>query len=279
MSWEAKILHRDDFNLSILFKNVPLHILSSIRRAIIQEVPTIAIDTLYILENNSVLHDEILAHRLGMVPFKSEKALEKYKPPEECTEGIDREKCYSRLYLEVRNNDKDELPVYSGDLRSEDPDIEPVSPRIPLVVLGKGQSVVLEAEVRLGRGKEHIKWSPVTISVLTSVPKLTRIKDEKISEDCRKCIEHFDKSILDQLDKKVEIEIYNLKPTGLLRYCVEKKCGETLKLTYSDKKRILTIESTGSMDPIKIVYEAIKELSKKIEKIDTELDKAIVGER
>ncbi|MGA2665164.1 MAG: DNA-directed RNA polymerase subunit alpha, partial [Nitrososphaerales archaeon] len=56
--------------------------------------------------------------------------------------------------------------VLSSDLVSEDSEIRPVSPNIPIVKLAAGQSVKLEAYARLGRAKEHAKWQPATTSVL-----------------------------------------------------------------------------------------------------------------
>ena len=125
-----------------------------------------AIDDVVVLENSSVLYDEILAHRLGMVPIKTD--LERYVLPEKCDCGspLGCNKCRVLFVLEATGKEKVST-VYSGDLVSEDREIRPVSESIPIVKLAHGQTVKLEAYARLGRGKEHAKWQPCTVAVLT----------------------------------------------------------------------------------------------------------------
>ena len=139
---------------------------NAVRRFCLAEVPSMAIDDVVILENSSVLYDEILAHRLGMVPIKTD--LERYILPEKCDCGspLGCHKCRVLFVLDAKGREKVST-VNSGDLVSEDREIRPVSESIPLVKLAVGQSVKLEAYARLGRGKEHAKWQPATVSVLT----------------------------------------------------------------------------------------------------------------
>ncbi len=267
---KAKVLARDGNTVKILFEGAPLELLSAIRRTVMEEVPTMAIDSVLILENNSVLHDEVLAHRLGLIPLTSEKALEKYSPPEICAECTSCEDCYTRLYLEVSNETDDPRTVYSGDFRSEDPDVKPVYPNIPLVVLAKGQRITLEAEARLGRGKEHIKWSPVSIATLVSVPlvkyDLTRVSQEE-TKKCIRCVENFDKKLAERMERerKGEVELIDFDNTSILRYCEERDCRGALRIVYLEDKRILTIESVGSLPVEKILDEAVKSIKNKLD--------------
>jgi DNA-directed RNA polymerase subunit D len=268
-----RVLEKKDSEISILFEDAPLPILSGLRRIAMEEVPTMAIDSVLILENNSVLHDEVLAHRMALVPLTSEKALEKYRPPEECIECTNCENCYTRLYLEASNNEEEWKIVYSGEMRSEDPDVKPVYDNIPLVMLGKDQRIVLEAEARLGRGKEHIKYSPVSISTLLAVPKIifdtTQASDEDLSE-CLSCIENYSKKLVELIREKGkgETEFLEKRNTSLLKYCEEKKCKDILKLLYLPNKRVLTIESTGSLKPETIILYSFKILKEKLARIE-----------
>ena len=271
----VEVIERKGLKLKILFRDAPPHVLAAIRRAAIEYVPTMAVDYLLILENDSVLHDEVLAHRIGLIPLTSDKALEKYKLPEECSEE-EQEKCAARLYLEARNEDSDEMIVYSEHLKPEDPDVKPVYDKIPIVVLGRGQSVVAEVIARLGRGREHIKWSPVSVSVLLNVPQvefdLTKATKEEVSQ-CLECIKSYSSELADEIKrrKKGSIKILNFRNTSLLRYCEERACREIVKINYLDNERILYIESSGSLKPENIVKLAFKELVKKLDKLESKI--------
>ncbi len=163
---KVKVLEDSGNSVTLQLEGIDRSYANAVRRFCLSEVPSMAIDDVVILENSSVLYDEILAHRLGMVPIKTD--LERYILPEKCDCGspLGCRKCRVLFVLDAKGKDKVST-VNSGDLVSEDRDIRPVSETIPLVKLAAGQSVKLEAYARLGRGKEHAKWQPSTVSVLT----------------------------------------------------------------------------------------------------------------
>ena len=167
---EVKVLQDSGNAVSLQLEGIDRSYANAVRRFCIAEVPSMAIDDVVILENSSVLYDEILAHRLGMVPIKTD--LERYNLPDECDCGnpLGCHKCRVLFVLDAKGKDK-VTTVTSGDLVSEDREIRPVSESIPLVKLATGQSVKLEAYARLGRGKEHAKWQPCTVATLTDGKK------------------------------------------------------------------------------------------------------------
>jgi len=162
----VKMLEETVNSVTLQLEGIDRSYANAVRRFCIAEVPAMAIDDVVILENSSVLYDEILAHRLGMIPIKTH--LEKYNLPEECDCGnpLGCHKCRVLFVLDAKGKDRIST-VYSGDLVSEDREVRPVSESIPLVKLAQGQSVKLEAYARLGKGKEHAKWQPSTVAVLT----------------------------------------------------------------------------------------------------------------
>jgi DNA-directed RNA polymerase subunit D len=162
----AKVLEETPNSVSVQLEGIDRSYANAVRRFCISEVPSMAIDDVVILENSSVLYDEILAHRLGMLPIKTD--LERYNLPEECDCGnpLGCHKCRVLFVLDAKGRDKVST-VYSGDLVSEDREVRPVSETVPIVKLAQGQSVKLEAYARLGKGKEHAKWQPCTVAVLT----------------------------------------------------------------------------------------------------------------
>lgn len=141
---------------------------NALRRTMISEVPCMAIEDVFIFANTSIMHDEILAHRLGLIPLKTD--LDRYVLPERCSCGSELgcDKCRAVLTLDVSAED-DVRTVYSGDLIPEDPEIRPVSPGIPILKLAPGQRVKLEAYARLGLGKAHAKWQPVSCCIYQQV--------------------------------------------------------------------------------------------------------------
>ncbi|MDG7022447.1 MAG: DNA-directed RNA polymerase subunit D, partial [Nitrososphaerota archaeon] len=162
---KVKVLQESDDEISLQLEGVDRSYANAVRRFCISEVPSMAIDDIVILENSSVLYDEILAHRLGMVPLRTD--LERYVLPDRCDCGnpLGCQKCRVLLVLDATAKERPRT-VVSGDLVSEDREVCPVNPNIPIVKLAVGQSVKLEAYARLGRGKEHAKWQPATASIL-----------------------------------------------------------------------------------------------------------------
>lgn len=74
---QIKILHKDKYTIKFELQNTDLTVANALRRIIIAEVPTLAIDKVEIYDNTSALHDEYIAHRCGLIPILSDK-VDKY---------------------------------------------------------------------------------------------------------------------------------------------------------------------------------------------------------
>jgi len=268
---EVNVIERDDKHVKLLLKNVPLAVVNAIRRAALEEVPTMAIDYVIFRTNTTVLHDEVIAHRLAMIPLNSEEALRKYRAPEECSDGEEalyKEGCYATLYLEAETGDNEVKTIYSKDLKPiDDPYVKPVYDNIPIIVMGPNQRIALEAKARLGRGKEHIKWSPATISVSTYVPKI--IIDRKRCTNCGECTKVCPKGALKIEKGKL---IANEKLCILCRQCIKVCPYDALSLEWYNDMYYLVIESSGALKPETIVVESVKEVIKKIDELLSKLE-------
>ena len=161
----VNILERADEKIVIKFKNVPRQYINAIRRTSISEVPTLAIDDVVILENSSVMHDEAIAHRLGLIPLLTN--LDRFVMPHECDckSTLGCSKCRVLLVLDSEANEKTKV-VMSGELVSEDELIKPVSKDIPIITLAPGQKLKFEAYARLGIGRDHAKWQPTSAAIV-----------------------------------------------------------------------------------------------------------------
>ena len=73
--------------LSILLKDTDEVFANAIRRLILEEVPTLAVEDLEIKENNSALYDEFIGLRLGLIPLKTD--LKSYNLKEKCKCDMD----------------------------------------------------------------------------------------------------------------------------------------------------------------------------------------------
>lgn len=159
------VVERDGNRMSVSMGGVPLQYANAIRRICLNGVPVFAVDTVDIMENTSVLADEGLAHRLGLVPLRTD--LERYAEPSKCSCGSSEgcSNCRVRFILDSGSSDQTRT-VVSGEIKSEDPDIVPISSGVPIIDLAPGQKVKLEAYARLGRGSDHAKWNSANVATL-----------------------------------------------------------------------------------------------------------------
>ena len=195
------VISKDSEKIAIKLKGVPLQYANALRRVCLNGVPVFAIDTVDIIENTSVLPDEGLAHRLGLIPLKTD--LKRFNEPSRCDCQSESGCSNCRVLLVLDSGKSEETrTVLSNELSSEDETVKPVSEKIPIIQLAPGQKIKLECYARLGRGTEHAKWNSSNISTLTDTDK--------------------------------------------------------------DDEKILTVESTGALNPEKIVLEGVKEVSRRV---------------
>jgi len=156
--------------MSVKLKGIPLQYANALRRICLNGVPVFAIDTVDIIENTSVLVDEALAHRLALIPIKTDTT--RFVEPSKCDCKSDTgcSNCRVMLVLDTEEAETTRL-VLSNELTSEDEDVKPTSDKIPIVELAPAQKIKVEAYARLGRGIEHAKWNSSNISVLTDTDK------------------------------------------------------------------------------------------------------------
>ena len=170
-----EVVKKDSQKISVKLKGVPIQYANALRRICLNGVPIFAIDTVDIIENSSVLPDEGLAHRLGLIPITTD--LSRFNEPSKCDCNSESgcSNCKVMLVLDTGESDVTRN-VFSNELSSEDDSIKPISDKISIVQLAPGQRVKIECYARLGRGTDHAKWNSANISTLIETDK----KDESI---------------------------------------------------------------------------------------------------
>jgi DNA-directed RNA polymerase subunit D len=267
---EIQILEKTDEFMRFIVRGVNVPFVNALRRIMLTEVPTMAIDEIVILENSSILNDEILAHRMGLIPLKTD--LDSYNLPEECKCGSDLgcNLCRANLTLEAEAEDKT-LTVYSGDLKPENPDIAPVSDKIPIVKLAPEQRVNLETYARLGKGKKHAKWQPVSMCIYMYLPEV-KIDSERC-DACGKCVKVCPEEIFVETAEGIKTQ-KEIECT-LCMDCVD-ACPQdppAVEISWDEKAFIFKIESTGALPAERIVVEAVKILDNKVKDFSDQLKK------
>ncbi|MGB9959581.1 MAG: DNA-directed RNA polymerase subunit D [Candidatus Bathyarchaeales archaeon] len=259
---EIKVLEKDDKDMRLLIRGVDTPFVNALRRNVLAEVPCMAIDEVVIIENSSVLHDEIIAHRLGLIPLKTD--LDSYNLPEECPCQSEFGCNLCRVILTLDQEAKEgTITVYSGELISENPNIVPVSDKIPIIKLTKGQKLKLEAYARLGKGKKHAKWQPVSTSAYKYLPQVKI--DAARCDACGKCVEICPRKVLEKTEGKIEVR--DLLACTLCQDCTDvcPKEPPAIDIGWEKNAFIFSLESTGALPPERIMIEAVKILDKELE--------------
>ncbi|MFB6308878.1 MAG: DNA-directed RNA polymerase subunit D [Haloarculaceae archaeon] len=138
--YEVEFVERDEREARFLVRGITPAFANGIRRAMIADVPTFSIDTVRVVENTSVMFDEQIGLRLGLVPLTT--PVDEFEIGDEVTLSID-----------VEGPDT----AYSGDIVSSDAMVQPADTNIPIIDLKEGQRLEVEADAVLDRGREHAK--------------------------------------------------------------------------------------------------------------------------
>ena len=255
---EINLIEKNENKIVFVLKDTDHTFANTIRRVMISETPVLAIDEVNFYKNNSALYDEIIAHRLGLVPLKTD--LKTYNLKEECScKGEGCPKCQLNFTL----NCTGPCTVYTKDLKSQDPKIKPVYDNMPIVKLLKDQQLEFEAVAKLGKGKEHVKFSPGLI-FFRNYPEIT-IKKEA---NAAKCIKSCPKDLFEVKDKKLIIK--DITKCDLCEACSE-ACPDSIEINGSTKNFIFEIESWGQLTPKEILEESLNVLDEKLDEFSKKI--------
>ncbi|XP_061825607.2 DNA-directed RNA polymerases I and III subunit RPAC1 [Nerophis lumbriciformis] len=274
-------------------------IANAFRRILIAEVPTMAIEKVFIYNNTSIVQDEVLAQRLGLIPIKADPCLFEYRSTDEDSAKEEESEIDTiKLHLKIRcsrnprtskdSSDPRELyenhVVYSRDIKwvpignqadvFADSNIGPVHDDILIALLRPGQELDIIMHCVKGIGKDHAKFSPVATASYRLLPEITLL-DRVVGEKAERLKQCFSQGVIELEDihgEKVAKVVNSRSDTCSREVLRHDDLKDLVKLGRVRDHFIFSVESTGILPPNLLVTEAIKVLMAKCQRFLSEMD-------
>ncbi|MBI5228484.1 DNA-directed RNA polymerase subunit D [Candidatus Micrarchaeota archaeon] len=244
---KVKILKKSDEKLVLHVKETSSAFVNALRRKVISELPCFAIDEVDFIQNNSPMYNEYLANRIGLIPLTLEETSVK--------------NAVIKFSLDVEGPGI----VCSRDLKSTDEKIKVYNENIPIIKLGGGQTLKLEATAIVGTGKKHAKFQ-CALASYNYYPEI-RIKG------CKKCEDAILKACPRNLITKEgsELVVKNIEQCNLCGACVEACEHEGVKVRGKDDEFIFFVESYNNVPAYEHLRKAIEILKEQTASLVKEL--------
>ncbi len=275
---DIEILEMAERKAKFILKNSSPAMANALRRTLLSDIPKMAIDTVEFhlgsimegdkeYESVTPLFDEIIAHRLGMVPVPTD--LERFVPKSECAcGGTGCPSCEIMYSL----NKIGPCTVLSGDLEPlGDPSLKVKDEFIPIVELTDGQAVLIYAHAVMGTAAKHVKWQVANGVGYKYRPHVTVDEKEASRDDVVECAKLCPKKVFDVVDGKLVVarEI----DCSLCKTClkhVERKGG--INVDCDDTEFVFKFETDGSLTAEQALNEALKVLSAEADDFKSQIE-------
>lgn len=286
---EFEILELTDKKGRLIISDVSPAVVNALRRTLISDVPKMAIENVEFhlgpirdehgkeYESATPLFDEIIAHRLGMVPIPTDLDLFGYK--NECVcKGEGCPNCTIMYSLNKRGpseqDEKDNVTVYSDELQLVIQKLEGVSEKryserflikekIPIVKLNKSQAILLYATAELGKGNRNAKWQSANAVGYQYYP-IINIDDKKCDLG-GSCVTNCPRDVLAVKNNK--IEIVDLDSCSLCKVCEEGCSMNAIEIDGDSSKFIFQFETDGSLTAKEAFIQALRIMEDEFEKL------------
>ena len=257
---KIKILEKTDNEIKFLLEDSNPQFANSLRRIMIIEIPVLAIGSVDFSMNDSVLYNEVIAHRLGLIPLVFN--LKDFHFKEEHEDG----KTCSMCEVVFAINKKGPGMIYSKDMKSSNPDVKPLYDNIPIVELFDDQKLKLEASASLGLVLNHARYQAVNAFYrYYPIAKLNGKMNnpEEVIKSCPK----------DAL--KIDGNKVSVNPDcDICRECVKVANPEgVLEITGDNTKFIFNVETISGLKPEEIILKAADILKEKVKDFSKEVGK------
>jgi DNA-directed RNA polymerase subunit D len=251
---KVKTVELKDNKGVLKIEDTDLYFVNSLRRVMLAELPKLAIDDVIIYDNTSPLFDEIIAHRLCLIPIPTDLKILTFRS--ECTcSGKGCPTCTVRYTLSKEG----EGVVYSGDLQPEHPSFAITETKIPIVELTKEQRVILEVEAVLGRGRDHAKWQTVIAPRYRFDVALSF--DKKRLDDVKEFVNRLPEGLLEFRGDKLDLK--DTSRLAVLETYLHREEEPLITITKDPTRMTFSFETDGSMSAKDALLESADILSKK----------------
>jgi len=275
-----EILELKEDSITFILSKTDLSIANALRRIMISEVPTVAIDLVEIEENTSVLNDEFIAHRLGLIPLRCEE-IEKFKFTRDCSCTIGCPECTVNFSLDVLCTGDQTLDVTSQNLNCESSKVGPADydKGILIVKLRQGQHLKVKCIAKKGTGMEHAKWSPVSGIKCQIEPdvKIDQSKmDELDVEQKKRFVESCPTKVYTFNEETRKVEVDKMTECTYCNECKkvaleEFKVSDLVTIEQKPDRFIFTVESSGALSAVEIFSNALSILKRKLSNLQNTL--------
>ena len=257
---KTTVLEKKGPEMTFVLDGADIALANSLRRIMISEVPTMAVHWIDVHHNNSALFDEVISHRMGLIPIKFDP--KKFSFSEDCKcKGKGCPLCQVAFIIDK----KGPCVVKSGDMKSSDKKVEPADPGVPIVELLEGQKIKLEAVARMGKGIDHSRHQAANATYQYYPEIKVTGGSVAVKAAVSKCPDGAVTA------KGTKIEIKDLSKSDIIRSCLGEAEGVDVK--GNENKLIFRVESISGLDPEDIVIKAADILMEKAEEFKKKLSK------
>ncbi|SCU66871.1 RNA polymerase subunit, putative [Trypanosoma equiperdum] len=267
---------------------------NGLRRVLLAEVPVLGVESVTIIQNTSVLPDEMIAHRIGLVPLYSKRAKQMQFFHDCLCGGTGCIECQITGELKVRcPSNQHSLQVFADSLKIDDEGVYPVSSEergVWLLTLGRSQEINLRVLIRKSIAKTHAKFMPVSTVSMHYEPEVILNKDvissldpEQLRQWMRSCV-HRPHSIA---ESNGEGHAGHIDVNKLCEECLLKEpsvVSFTEPLVFARPKKdarghynfTFTVETTGVLPVLQLIRDAVDVLRRKLQRVHECLAERVV---
>ena len=255
----VKILSKSQNRIKFLLEKSNPAFANALRRVMKSEIPTMAVEFVDFEENTSGMFDELVAHRIGLIPLTYDEKAYSLKNDCKCG-GKGCSRCEVTLVLDKQGP----CTVKAGDMKSTDDSVQPPEKDIPIVELLEGQKLKFEAVAQLGLGIDHIKWQAANVGYQYAPIVKVSNADPKIVDVCPT-------HVFEKKDGKVKV-VAEDRCTLCMR-CTE--VSEGVSVSSDDSIFMFDVESVSGLTAKEVINKALDVLEERAESLAESVKKNV----